>query len=42
MTAALIAYLFGPETAAAVAAAAELEIRTDAHGDSFAAANGLF
>ncbi|WP_255411759.1 DJ-1/PfpI family protein [Cryobacterium sp. Y11] len=42
MTAALVAHLFGPETAAVAAAAAEIEIHTDPHWDPFAAANGLF
>jgi transcriptional regulator GlxA family with amidase domain len=41
MTAALVAHLFGPATAAAVAGGAELEIHTDPHWDPFAAANGL-
>lgn len=42
MTAALVSHLFGPETAAAMASAAELEIHTDPHWGPFAAANGLF
>ena len=40
MIAALVVHLFGPETAAAVAAAAELKIHSDPRWDPLAAANG--